>query len=119
MLGVLTYCLLVDHPRDAKWLTPDERDALLEALANERRTRVQHDFAAALKDVRVLILTVIQFGFTLGSYGIGIWLPLILKEHRLSNIQVGLLSAPPYLAASIAMLLWARSADRSGLRFST
>jgi MFS family permease len=112
VLGILTYCLLVDHPRDAKWLTPDERRALLEALANEHRSGVQHDLAAALKDARVLILTVIQFGFTLGTYGIGIWLPLILKQHHLTNIRIGLLSVPPYLAASIAMLLWARSADR-------
>ena len=104
--------MLVDHPRDAKWLTPEERRALLEALANEPRSGVQHDLAAALKDARVLILTVIQFGFTLGTYGIGIWLPLILKQHHLTNIQIGLLSVPPYLAASIAMLLWARRADR-------
>jgi hypothetical protein len=33
---------------------------------------------AALKDSRVLICAAIQFGFTLGSYGIGIWLPLKL-----------------------------------------
>ncbi|MHB8813550.1 MAG: MFS transporter [Steroidobacteraceae bacterium] len=113
VVGILTYLLLVDHPRDAKWLTPDERHALLEALGNERRTRVQHDLVAALKDARVLILTVIQFGFTLGTYGIGIWLPLILKQHHLTNLRIGLLSVPPYLAASIAMLWWARSADRN------
>lgn len=113
VLGALTYFLLVDHPRDATWLTPEERHALMEALANERRSRVQHDFKAALKDARILILTVIQFGFTLGTYGIGIWLPLILKQHHLTNVQIGLLSVPPYLAASIAMLLWARSADRN------
>ena len=116
VLGILTWCLLVDDPRDAKWLTPDERQALLEALGNERRTRVQHDLMAALKDARVLILTVIQFGFTLGTYGIGIWLPLILKQHHLTNLRIGLLSVPPYLAASIAMLLWARFADRADTR---
>ena len=66
-----------------------------------------------MKDARVLFLTVIQFGFTLGTYGIGIWLPLILKQHHLSNLRIGLLSVPPYLAASIAMLLWARGADRN------
>lgn len=113
VLGILTWCLLVDHPRDATWLTVDERRALLAALASERRSRVQHDLAAALKDARVLVLTVIQFGFTLGTYGIGIWLPLILKQHHLTNVQIGLLSVPPYLAASIAMLLWARGADRN------
>ena len=116
VLGILTWCLLVDDPRDAKWLTPDERQALLEALGNERRTRVQHDLMAALKDARVLILTVIQFGFTLGTYGIGIWLPSILKQHHLTNLRIGLLSVPPYLAASIAMLLWARFADREDTR---
>ncbi|HEX4266574.1 MAG TPA: MFS transporter [Steroidobacteraceae bacterium] len=116
VLGILTWCLLVDDPRDAKWLTPQERHALLHALGNERRTRVQHDLVAALKDGRVLILTVVQFGFTLGTYGIGIWLPLILKQHHLTNIRIGLLSVPPYLAASIAMLLWARFADRKDAR---
>jgi MFS transporter, ACS family, tartrate transporter len=113
VLGVLTYRLLVDDPRDAKWLTTDERGALLGALARERGNRVHHDFKAAMKDARVLILTVIQFGFTLGTYGIGIWLPLILKQHHLTNLRIGLLSVPPYLAASIAMLLWARWADRN------
>lgn len=113
VLAILTWCVLVDDPRDAKWLTADERHALLEALTNERRSRPQQHFAAAMKDARVLILTVVQFGFTLGTYGIGIWLPLILKQHHLTNLRIGLLSVPPYLAASIAMLLWARSADRN------
>lgn len=115
-LGILTWCLLVDDPRDAKWLTPEERRVLLGALASEHRSRAQHNFTAALQDARVLILTVIQFGFTLGTYGIGIWLPLILKQHHLTNIQIGLLSVPPYLAASVAMLLWSRSADRNDAR---
>ena len=112
-LGVVTFLVLTDHPRDAKWLTAEERAALQDALNAERGAHVQHDFLAALKDVRVLTLTAIQFGFTLGTYGVGIWLPLILKEHQLSNLQIGLLTVPPYLAASVAMLLWARRTDRN------
>lgn len=112
-LGVVTFLVLVDHPRDAKWLSPEERAALQEALQAERGAHVQHDFLAALKDARVLTLTAIQFGFTLGTYGVGIWLPLILKEHQLGNLQIGLLAVPPYLAASVAMLLWARRTDRN------
>jgi MFS family permease len=113
VLGVITYLVLVDHPRDARWLSLEERNALLHALASERRNKVQHNFLAALKDVRVLTLTAIQFGFTLGTYGIGIWLPLILQEHNLTHLQIGLLCVPPYLAASVAMLWWARRADRN------
>jgi MFS family permease len=60
------------------------------------------------------VLTAIQFAYTLGSYGIGIWLPQILKTHGLSNLAVGYVSAVPYLFASVAMLLWAAHVDRSG-----
>ena len=71
---------------------------------------------AALMDARVLILAAIQFGFTLASYGIGIWLPLILKEYHLSNLAIGWMAAIPYLFASAGMILWARYVDRSGRR---
>ncbi|HEY4172046.1 MAG TPA: MFS transporter, partial [Rhodopila sp.] len=67
-------------------------------------------------DPRVLILALIQFGFTTGSYGVGIWLPQIIKTHFHSNLTVGFVSAGPYILASIAMLLWAGMVDRSGKR---
>ncbi len=114
IVGIACYLVLVDHPRDATWLTNDERGVLLSALEGEHRDRAHHSFAAALRDARVIVLTVIQFGFTLGTYGIGIWLPLILKEHGLSNTEVGLYSMPPYFAAGVGMLLWARFVDRRG-----
>ncbi len=119
LLGLLTYRLLVDHPRNATWLSAAEREALLHALANESMERPRHALLPALRDPRVVLLTIVQFGFTLGSYGIGIWLPLILKGHGLSNTQVGWLSAPPYLAACIGMLLWARHVDRGASRIRT
>ena len=112
-IGIVTFAVLVDHPRDAHWLSSAERAALVAALDAERSNRLQHDLVAALKDLRVLTLSVIQFGFTLGAYGVGIWLPLILKEHQLTNLQIGLLTVPPYLAASLGMLVWARRTDRN------
>ncbi len=62
----------------------------------------------------MLILAGVQFGFTLGSYGIGIWLPLIVKEHGTSNLIVGFIAAVPYLFACLGMLIWAWYVDRSG-----
>src|SRR5471030_2063028 len=82
-LGVLTLRLLADRPATATWLTPEERDVLQNTLDSEVRERPHTSLLGALKDTRVLILAAIQFGFTLGSYGIGIWLPLILKEYHL------------------------------------
>lgn len=115
-LGFVTLWLLADDPQAANWLTSAERDALRQVLASEVRERPHASLWGALWDVRVLICAVIQFGFTLGSYGIGIWLPLILKEYHLSNLAIGWIAAIPYLFASVGMILWARAVDRKGRR---
>ncbi|WP_076865824.1 MFS transporter [Bradyrhizobium mercantei] len=114
LLGILCLVLLADTPEQARWLTPEERHALLAALAGDKHDKPKKDLWAAMQDIRVLMLTAITFAFTIGSYGIGIWLPLILKSHGLSNMQVGWLSAVPYLFATIGMLFWARLVDRKG-----
>ncbi len=115
-LGFLTLKLLADRPQAAAWLTVEERHALDGVLASEVRERPHASLWAALMDARVLICTAIQFGFTLGSYGIGIWLPLMLKEYHLSNLAIGWIAAIPYLFASVGMILWARWVDARGGR---
>jgi MFS transporter, ACS family, tartrate transporter len=115
-LGLLTLRWLTDRPDAATWLTPDERDALDHTLSSEVRERSPASWLAALRDTRVLILAAIQFGFTLASYGIGIFLPLILKEYHLSNWAIGWTSAIPYLFASAGMIWWARYVDQKGRR---
>jgi ACS family tartrate transporter-like MFS transporter len=115
-LGLLTLRWLADRPDSATWLTADERDALEHTLSSEVRERSPASWLAALQDSRVLILAAIQFGFTLASYGIGIFLPLILKEYHLSNWAIGWISTIPYLFASAGMILWARYVDQKGRR---
>ncbi|MHB0790099.1 MFS transporter [Bradyrhizobium sp. 5.13L] len=114
LLGILCLVLIADTPDKASWLTPAERNALLDELASEKCEKVKKDVWAAMKDVRVLMLTGITFAFTIGTFGIGIWLPLILTSYNLSDMQVGWLSAVPYLFVTIVMLLWARLVDRKG-----
>jgi MFS family permease len=114
IIGVMTLFLLVDAPHQAHWLSPAERAALLSTLGEERRERPKATLGAALADPRVLVLTAICFAFTLGSYGVGIWLPQILKSQGLSNLAVGFVAAIPYLFTTIAMLIWAARIDRGG-----
>ena len=114
IIGFVILIMLSDRPEEAAWLSAEERTAMVTMLAEEQRDRARHSLWSALRDVRVLILTGIQFGYTLGSYGIGIWLPQILKTHGLSNVAVGFVSAVPYLFASVAMLVWAAYVDRTG-----
>lgn len=112
VLGFVALRMLVDDPCEARWLTAAEREALVSSLSAERREQPRRDLVGAIKDPRVLILTVVQFGFTLGTYGIVIWLPLMLKGQGLNPRQIGLISAPPYVVATVGMLLWARYVDR-------
>ncbi|MGI4944034.1 MAG: MFS transporter, partial [Janthinobacterium lividum] len=114
VMGVLILLLLADRPQEAPWLTQPERDAMDALLAEEVRERPTSSVLAAMADKRVLILAGVQFGFTLGSYGISIWLPLIVKGYQLSNLAIGFVSAVPYLFASAAMLAWAWHVDRTG-----
>nr|WP_245323877.1 MFS transporter [Bradyrhizobium stylosanthis] len=103
LLGLLCLVLLADTPDKAARLTPREREALLDELAGEKHDRLRKDFWAAMEDVRVVMLTGITFAFTISSYGIGIWLPLILKSRNLNNMQVGWLSAMAYFFVTIGM----------------
>ncbi|MFE8646344.1 MFS transporter [Sphingomonas sp. NCPPB 2930] len=114
LVGLILLSKLRDRPEEANWLTEEERRELVLMLAEEPRHEPKKALFGALKDVRVLLLSAIQFGFVMGSYGIGIWLPLILKGHELSTLHIGYLSTIPYIAAVIGMLFWARVVDRSG-----
>jgi MFS family permease len=114
ILGFVVLRVLADTPQTAPWLNDKERLILGDMLAAEHRERPRSSLLAALGDVRVVMLAVIQFGFTLGSYGIGIFLPQIIKSFGLSNLASSFLSAVPYIFASAGMLWWSWHVDRTG-----
>jgi cyanate permease len=105
---------LRDTPQEAHWLTPREREALADMLREDRRNVPEGSLRAAFTDRRVLMLAAIQFGFVVCSYGVGIWLPMILKGQGLGNFATGFVAAIPYICATIAMLVWASHVDRGG-----
>src|SRR5579864_8274204 len=72
VLGIVVLRVLSDRPEDTSWLLPEEADAIRAMRAAETQDRARHSLIGALSDVRVLMLALVQFGFTLGSYGIGI-----------------------------------------------
>ena len=114
ILGVVVLRVLADRPANATWLSGKERDILKGMLDAERRERPKSSVLTAVSDPRVVLLAVVQFGFTLGSYGVGIFLPQIIKTSDLSNMVVSFLAAVPYVFASIGMIWWAWRVDRTG-----
>ena len=112
--GIVLFVLLPDRPEDATWLNDDERRVVRERLAAEHRPKEVKRLALAFRDVRVLILAGVQFGFLVGSYGIGIFLPQILDTGRLSDVQIGFVTSACYAVASVTMIVWAGRVDRRG-----
>jgi ACS family tartrate transporter-like MFS transporter len=112
-LGLYTLYALPDRPRDARWLTEEQKDALEKRLAEESYPRAAHDVWGALCDPRVLILTFSYFCLIVGVLGVTIWLPLMLRQRGLSTTAIGFTSALPYLVASIGMIIWSFRIDRT------
>ena len=118
VLGFLSLKVLADRPDDASWLSKEESGALKAMLAAETHDRPKTSVLGAILDIRVIVLALVQFGFTLGSYGIQIWLPLILKEEGFGDTGIAAFLFIPYAIAILGMLAWAWHADRTGKKIS-
>jgi MFS family permease len=115
LLGVAMFFLLNDGIDQAGWLAPEERAALKEALAADERNRpeeVKDSLLSVLVNPKVWLLGGIYFGMAMGVYAINFWLPSIIRSSGIKDpLAIGWISAVPYLAASIAMVVLGRSAD--------
>jgi ACS family tartrate transporter-like MFS transporter len=119
VLGIVVLFLLPDGPRDASWLSGREREAILAQLReDERPGDSSHTLGEALTSGRVWLVAIVHFCLiAITLYGIGFWMPQILKTASGgSNFEVGLLSAIPYAAGAVAMVLAGRHSDRTGER---
>ena len=123
ILSVVVFFYLTDSPKDAAWLTAEEREWLATRLAAERTQREssQHfGIMQALTNPRVLALGVVYFGAVATNYGLSFFLPQIVKAFGLSNFETGLVSALPYVIGTISIIVWGRRSDaRLERRFHT
>jgi ACS family tartrate transporter-like MFS transporter len=58
----------------------------------------------------------VNFCAIIGSVGLGLWMPQILKGFGFGVVLVGFLAAIPYICGAVAMILWARLSDKGGER---
>ncbi|WP_321952326.1 MFS transporter [Paraburkholderia bannensis] len=113
LVGVLVFFVLDDRIGKAKWLTPEERALLERNIAAEDATKEDLPLRTVLTSPRVLLMSLTYFSFVMGLYGVSFWLPTIIKATGVKDpLAIGLLSAIPFAAAVVGMVLVARSADR-------
>jgi ACS family tartrate transporter-like MFS transporter len=118
LLGIVTYTLLVDRPADARWLSTEQREWIVGELSRENAGshHASHRILASFRNIDVLLLALVQFLISSGSYGLAFWSPQIVKglAGDFSPTLIGLLVFVPYAAATVAMVVNAAHSDRKG-----
>jgi sugar phosphate permease len=107
--------LVNDKPKEAKWLSQEDKDALEAVLQKEQQNiKPLKNYLDAFK-TRAVILLCLQYAFwSIGVYGFVMWLPTIIKgAPNMSIVETGWLSSVPYLFAIIGMLVSSYFSDRT------
>src|SRR5262252_1365767 len=120
VLGVITYFVLIDRPQQAKFLSAEERDWLVNKIASERRATEEvrrYSLWEALYNPRVLLLALNYLGIVTASLGMLFFIPQIIKSlGNYSNMTVGWLTMIPYICRGIALVVWGQISDRMNER---
>jgi MFS family permease len=119
VLGVVAWWYLDSRPVNAGWLPENEKRALSAAIADEERVRRRTGPAAVLpmlRDVRVLYFLLIYTLIQMSTYGAIFYLPAEIAAllHKPAGLEVGLVSAIPWVCTLAAVYWLPRMADRWG-----
>jgi nitrate/nitrite transporter NarK len=119
LLGIACLFVLTDRPEQAKWLTDEQRNWLTQRLAEEasKKTAIGHiSLWKLLRHKDIWVLALIYSGASAAGSTMSVWAPQLLKTFGLNSLEIGLVNAIPYGVASVLMIFWGRSSDRTGER---
>jgi MFS family permease len=117
--AVVFWVCLTDHPRDAAWLRPDQRDWLQHRLDSETAQREavhRYGLGEALVNPRVWLLIMVYFGYASANTVVNLFLPQLVRSLGVSITMTGFLAALPFVFGLVAMLYWSLRSDRTGSR---
>ena len=116
LFGLFTLRFLTDRPKDAHWLSPAQKSWLMGELARDASEASRHGISTlgnALRSWRVWRTGIAFFCVTLTTWGLGFWLPQIVKQlSGLTNAQVSLLTTLPFVGLAIGFLLNSWHSDK-------
>jgi MFS family permease len=123
LIGVLVWFRLESQPRDADWLTDQEKDALTAKLRAEEAERLATKQEKApsrwsmLRDPQMLLFCFVYFAAQLAQYSVTFWLPSFVRDiGGLSEFMIGVIAVVPFAVAFLAILAAGRISDATGLR---
>ena len=122
LMGIVVLFYLDNSPKDARWLSSDEKELLSRRQESEDAERkvsgtTSHSAKAAFRNPAVWLLSLIYFAIVLGLYGISFWLPQIIKETITADEKaIGWISAAPWFVSAASMVVNGVHSDKTGER---
>jgi ACS family tartrate transporter-like MFS transporter len=103
VMGFIVFFIMKDRPRQASWLTDEEKEALEGELERERAVRSRGKrmkVSEALRHPKVLLMAWAYFSIVTCSYSIEFFMPSVLNDwyHMNLNTLTWLIILPPALA---------------------
>ena len=116
VLGIVCFYYLTDRPKDAKWLSSEERNWIMKELENESSMQKEEKVPkfALLKRPKIWSFIFTYFAVSASVYALSFWTPTILNSFSgdLSNTTIGFIAMIPSLLAIPTMVIWGRLSDR-------
>ena len=112
VMGIAVLLYLDNSIEAARWLTPAEKSLLTRNVAADRLGVQSHALRDGFTNPRVWLLCMVYFFFIMGLYGVGFWLPTLIKGAGVASpLAIGLLTVLPYGCGAAAMVLVSRRSD--------
>jgi len=119
LLGIAALFFVTDRPAQARWLSAEERIWLTGIIDDERRrieARRKVSLLRSFFDPKVLLLSLTWLGMVTAGYGVVFFVPQIIKQLGLTNMQVGWATMIPYFCGAVSVVTWGWISDRMGER---
>jgi ACS family tartrate transporter-like MFS transporter len=117
ILGFVVFFFMTDRPRQANWLTPEERETLEAELERERaatKKKRRMTILEGLSHPKVLLLCLLYFLGVMANYGLEFFLPSIIKAwYKIDIKQIKWLVVLPPMLALAAQLFMGWNSDRT------
>jgi sugar phosphate permease len=114
-LPIWWFCVR-DHPREAKWISPEERNFLEAALkkeAEELEPPQKISWLARFSHPSIAVMILLNFLHNSAAYGCMTFFTNGLKGRGFSALQYGILFAIPYVVTALIMVLNSWHSDKT------
>jgi sugar phosphate permease len=105
-----------DHPREAKWISAEERNHL-ETMLQQEQTELDPSGKVSLLsrclEPRVFIMILLYFLHNCAAYGCMTFFTTGLKGRGFTGLQYGILFAVPYAVTAVIMVLNSWHSDKT------